>query len=255
MRTTVNSRKVPRFSPTRPQKRLHVLLASDKSPFTNAISLAFEQEGFEVLQSKPGANRVEAFFQSSADVVILDFDTLDEQNLQELRLLRSMTRAPLVVTVQPDESMISYLLDIGADDCIKKPISPRELTSRVKAILRRMRWTTTLPDQAVVQVDHRLQIDFNRCEAIVEGKRIRLSAIEQLMLHLLMQNAGWTVPHIKLLRFIWGHEEMAFAHYVRLYINYLRGKIEKDTSDPQYIISERGYGYRFVDFQENAEQK
>jgi two-component system KDP operon response regulator KdpE len=230
-------------------QKLRVLSIINNFTLATSLRLTFEQEGFEVVQSEKDGDLVEHFFEVNADAIILDYDTVDEDTVRRLEVLRTMTFAPLVVfTEQQDESVILYLFHLGADDCLRKPFGPRELASRVKALLRRIRWTTAIPGDAAVRVDDRLRVDFNRCEVISDGIHFRLSATEQRLLHLLMQNAGWSVPHSKLLRFVWGHEDLEYAHYVRLYVNYLRAKIEKDPSQPHYILSERGYCYRFIDF-------
>jgi two-component system KDP operon response regulator KdpE len=101
----------------------------------------------------------------------------------------------------------------------------------------------------VIEVDGRLKIDFDRREVWVEKKLVKLRPTEYRLLFHLVQNAGWVVPHEQLLAKVWGYEYRDETHYLRLYINYLRKKLEKDPSDPQYILTERGVGYRFIDYQ------
>ena len=118
----------------------------------------------------------------------------------------------------------------------------------MRAVLRRAETPTTSPDQAVLKIDDRLSVDFNRREVIVEGEHIKLRPTEYRLLYHLIENAGWTVPHEQLLAKVWGYEYRDETHYFRLYVNYLREKIEEDPSNPKYILTERGVGYRFVDF-------
>jgi two-component system KDP operon response regulator KdpE len=122
------------------------------------------------------------------------------------------------------------------------------LSSRIRAVLRRADRPSASPSQAVLKIDDRLSVDFNRHEVIVHGERIKLRPTEYLLLYHLIENAGWTVPHDQLLAKVWGYEYRDEAHYVRLYVNYLREKIEEDPSNPHYILTERGIGYRFIDF-------
>jgi two-component system KDP operon response regulator KdpE len=102
--------------------------------------------------------------------------------------------------------------------------------------------------EGVIEVDDRFKIDFNRREVRVDGKLIQLRPTEYRLLYHLVQNAGWVLSHEQLLMKVWGYEYQDEPHYVRLYINYLRKKIEKDPANPQYILTERGAGYRFVDY-------
>jgi two-component system KDP operon response regulator KdpE len=107
---------------------------------------------------------------------------------------------------------------------------------------------STSPDEAIMRVDDRLSVDFNQREVIVNGTRIKLRPTEYRLLYHLIENAGWTVPHDQLLAKVWGYEYRDEAHYVRLYVNYLREKIEEDAANPRYILTERGVGYRFINF-------
>ena len=122
------------------------------------------------------------------------------------------------------------------------------MASRIKAVLRRAEMPTS-SDESIIKVDDRFQIDFNHRQVVVDGEAIKLRPTEYRLLYHLVNNAGWTMPHETLLAKVWGHEYRDETHYLRLYITYLRHKIEEDPSDPQYILTERGVGYRFVDFE------
>jgi len=100
-----------------------------------------------------------------------------------------------------------------------------------------------------------LTIDFARREVIVEGERIQLRPTEYRLLYHLVNNAGWVVPHETLLQKVWGYEYRDETHYLRLYITYLRQKIEQDSAHPQYILTERGIGYRFVDYKQEQRER
>jgi two-component system KDP operon response regulator KdpE len=174
---------------------------------------------------------------------------------ETLRLIREIWAVPVIMlTAKGDEDDRVRGLELGADDYITKPFSPRELVSRVRAVLRR----TEAPAPSAhepIQVDDRLKIDFDRREVWVEGKLVQLRPTEYRLLYHLVQNAGWVVPHDQLLAKVWGYEYRDETHYLRLYVNYLRQKLEADPANPRYILTERGVGYRFVDFRRRAAEE
>jgi two-component system KDP operon response regulator KdpE len=154
-----------------------------------------------------------------------------------------------MLTVRDEEEDKVRGLELGADDYVTKPFSIRELASRVKALLRRVEGPAS-PEEPILQIDDRLSIDFNKREVIVEGERISLRPTEYRVLYHLVENAGWVVPHETLLSKVWGPEYRDERSYLRLYISYLRKKIEPDPSNPRYILTEMESGYRFVDFRQ-----
>jgi two-component system KDP operon response regulator KdpE len=138
-------------------------------------------------------------------------------------------------------------LELGADDYVTKPFSPRELVSRVRAVLRRTEMANPV-SKDLIEVDEHLKIDFGRREVWLDGKLVKLRPTEYRLLYHLVQNAGWVLTYDQVLSKVWGYEYRDEPHYVRLYINYLRQKLEEDPTNPKYILTERGVGYRFVDF-------
>jgi two-component system KDP operon response regulator KdpE len=127
------------------------------------------------------------------------------------------------------------------------------LVSRIRAVLRR---TESFKEDQIdlIKVDDRLTIDFSRREVWVEDKKVDLRPTEYRLLYHLVKNAGWVNTHEQLLSKVWGFEYQDEPHYVRLYVNYLRKKLEKDPSNPRYILTERGVGYRFVDYRREQEK-
>ena len=111
------------------------------------------------------------------------------------------------------------------------------------------------PIHEKIEVDERFSIDFDLREIFVDGALVQLRPTEFKLLFHLVQNAGWVVPHDQLLAKVWCYEYREETHYLRLYINYLRQKLELDPSNPRYILTERGVGYRFVDFRRKQPPK
>jgi len=213
-----------------------------------------ELEGYQVLEARNGLEALEQVRQHLPDLIIMDVMMPEMDGFESLRLLREISTVPIILlTVKSDEEDRIHGLELGADDYVTKPFSPRELNSRVNAVLRRAEWPSIQP-RTVLRIDEHLSVDFNRHQVIVKGERIDLRPTEYRLLSHLIQNAGWVVPHDTLLAKVWGYEYRDETHYLRLYINYLRKKIEEDLTNPKYILTERGVGYRFMDFQNRTEE-
>jgi two-component system KDP operon response regulator KdpE len=224
-----------------------ILVVDDEPRMIGFIRMNLELENHHVIEASNGLQALDAIRTQLPDLVLLDVMMPELDGFETLRMLREFSDIPVIMlTAKGEESDKVTGLELGADDYITKPFGTRELTSRIKAIFRRLEKPSI--DEVVLKIDERLSVDFNRREAIVAGERIKLRPTEYRLLYHLIRNAGWTVPHDQLLQKVWGYEYRDEAHYVRLYVNYLREKIEEDPSDPRYIITERGVGYRFVDF-------
>lgn len=212
------------------------------------IRMNLELEGYTVFEAADGVRALQQVRDALPDLVILDVMMPELDGFETLRALREFSSVPVIMlTARGEEDDRVRGLELGADDYVTKPFSPRELVSRVKAVLRR----TEAPapaEKGPVQIDDRLQIDFDRREVYVDRKLVKLRPTEFRLLYHLVSNAGWVVPHDQLLAKVWGYEYRDETHYLRLYINYLRQKLEADPAHPRYILTERGVGYRFVDF-------
>ncbi len=232
-----------------PREGKRILVVDDEPRMIGFIRMNLELEGHQVIEARDGLQALEAIRTKLPDLVLLDVMMPDLDGFETLRMLREFSNIPVIMlTAKGEENDKVYGLELGADDYITKPFGPRELSSRIKAVLRRAEMPSASPEQAVLRIDDRLQVDFNRREVIVDGEHIKLRPTEYRLLYHLIENAGWTVPHNQLLAKVWGYEYRDEAHYVRLYVNYLREKIEEDPANPRYILTERGVGYRFVDF-------
>lgn len=230
-----------------------ILVVDDEPRMINFIRMNLEIEGHQVVAAQNGLEALDAVRTKLPDIILLDIMMPELDGFETLRMLREFSDIPVIMlTAKGEENDKVYGLELGADDYVTKPFGPRELSSRIKAVLRRFESSRSSPDQAVLQIDDRLSVDFNRHEVIINGERKKLRATEYRLLYHLVENAGWTVPHDQLLAKVWGYEYRDEAHYVRLYVNYLRDKIEEDSSNPKYIITERGVGYRFINFRDEG---
>lgn len=231
-----------------------ILVVDDEKRMVRFIRLNLEQDGFKVIQAFNGTEALEQVRKNLPDLVLLDVMMPDIDGFEVLKKIRQASTVPVIMlTAKGEEEDRIRGLELGADDYITKPFSPREMVSRVKAVLRRTE-DFSVDTSKVIEVDDWLKMDFNRRKIWVGGELVQLRPTEYRLLYHLVQNAGWVVTHDQLLTKVWGYEYRDEPHYVRLYINYLRKKIEKDPSNPEYILTERGVGYRFIDYREK-EQK
>lgn len=225
-----------------------ILVVDDEERMVRFIRLNLEYDGFRVIEAFNGTQAINKVRASLPDLILLDIMMPDIDGFEVLRTIREVSTVPVIMlTAKGEEDDRVRGLELGADDYITKPFSPRELVSRVRAVLRRTE-SSTVSTHEIIQVDERLKLDFDRREIWVNGELVQLRPTEYRLLYHLVQNAGWVISHDQLLAKVWGYEYQDEPHYVRLYINYLRKKLEEDPANPKYILTERGVGYRFVDF-------
>jgi len=228
--------------------RRKILVVDDEERMVRFIRMNLEHDGFLVSEAFNGKQAIQKMRDATPDLLLLDVMMPDVDGFEVLETIREISNVPVIMlTAKGEEDDRVRGLELGADDYVTKPFSPRELVSRVKAVLRRTEGATGSM-HGLIEVDERLKIDFDRREIWLEGKLVKLRPTEYRLLYHLVQNAGWVVSHDQLLQKVWGYEYRDEPHYVRLYINYLRQKLEKDSAAPMYILTERGVGYRFVDF-------
>ncbi len=228
-----------------------VLVVDDEPRMTRFIRMNLELEGYRVIEAYNGLQALDKVRTNLPALVILDAMMPELDGFETLEILRETSSIPVIMlTVRADEEDKVRGLELGADDYVTKPFSTRELVSRVKAVLRRTQ-SPMAQAQGILRIDDHLSVDLDSQHVIVEGQRIKLRPTEFRLLYHLIENAGWIVPHETLLAKVWGHEYREEIHYLRLYVTYLRKKIEPDPSHPRYIFTERGVGYRFVDFRKD----
>ncbi len=234
------------------EPRHRILVVDDEPRMIRFIQMNLELEGYQVSQASNGFEALNKVRDELPDLIILDVMMPDMDGFETLRLLREISAVPVIMlTVKADEEDKVRGLELGADDYITKPFSPKELSSRVKAVLRRAEMPAPV-EKSAIKIDDYLQIDFDRRLVIAGGKEIKLRPTEYRLLYHLVNNAGRIMTHEQLLSKAWGYEYREESHYLRLYITYLRQKIEPDPANPHYILTERGVGYRFVDFKEQG---
>lgn len=225
-----------------------ILVVDDEERMARFIRLNLEHDGFQVIEAFKGMQAVGLLRDKMPDAVILDVMLPDIDGFEVLQLIREVSTVPVImVTAKGEEEDRVKGLELGADDYVTKPFSPRELVSRVRAVLRRVEQASNT-GEGTIEVDDHLKIDFGRREIRLDGELVKLRPTEYRLLYHLVMNAGWVLTYDQILSKVWGYEYRDEPHYVRLYVNYLRQKLEKDPANPVYILTERGVGYRFVDY-------
>jgi DNA-binding response OmpR family regulator len=221
-----------------------ILLIDDSPDLLRIVQLCLERESFEVYTAQNGKEGLQRTYSTQPDLVILDVMMPGMDGWDVLSRLREMSEVPVIMlTAKGREVDIVRGLGLGADDYITKPFGTGELVARVRALLRRNKMPVA---QRVTRYqDNGLSIDLERHEVRVRGVPVDLTPTEFRLLSVLVQNAGKVVPHHTLLTQVWGEEYASEVHYLKLYIRYLRQKIEESASNPRYILTEWGVGYRF----------
>ena len=224
------------------------ILIADDSPTNLKLISGILMNRYDTIYAKNGPCCLNSAIDDKPDLILLDVMMPDIDGFEVLQLIRETSSLPVIMlTAKGEEDDRVKGLELGADDYVTKPFSPRELVSRVRAVLRRTEAASS-GEGGAINVDDHLKIDFGRREVRLDGELVKLRPTEYRLLYHLVQNAGWVLTYDQILAKVWGYEYRDEPHYVRLYVNYLRQKLEKDPANPVYILTERGVGYRFVDF-------
>lgn len=228
-----------------------LLLIEDDAVLSQTLQLVLTQKGFQVEVAHDGKSGLKKAYASSPDLVILDIMLPDMSGWEVCTRFREMSDVPIIMlTAMGKADDVVKGLDMGADDYLIKPVTTEELSARIRAVIRRVYGLNGKSDHnnerhQIYSYDH-LTIDFFRREVSVDGQRVELTPIEYRLLSVLIRHQGRLLPHSFLLSQVWGNEYSQDIDYLRLYISYLRRKIEKDPANPSLIHSEWGVGYRFA---------
>jgi DNA-binding response OmpR family regulator len=220
-----------------------VLIVEDDPQFSYLLATLL-QDQYQLLFAADGLEAIRTVEEQQPDLVILDLIMPRLDGWDTCRLIRKFSHVPiLILSCRTGEQDRVQGLEIGADDYMTKPVSARELTARIHAILRR--GDKPIVVEQIIDVDDRLRIDHTRQDAFVCGQPVKLSAKEYKLLSCLLDNARFVCTHRSLLIQVWGWEYADQSEYLKVYVHHLRKKIEADPQRPRYIHTERGKGYRF----------
>lgn len=223
-----------------------ILVIDDNDRDRRLLRDALEHRGYAVEEATDGAEGLKALFASRPDVVVLDVIMPNMDGWAVCQRIREITDVPviMVTSLNRDEEVVKGL-ELGADDFVSKPVSPRQLIARVRAVLRRAR-SPAATEEAFTYDDGVLLIDVAQHLVRLEGQPVELSPTEFRLLIALAEAPGRVHPYTDLLSRVWGSEYVDDIDFLRVYIWRLRKKLEKDPDNPSRILTERGFGYRFA---------
>jgi two-component system response regulator RegX3 len=203
------------------------------------------KEGFEVSVAPTGTSALTQFDRTGADIVLLDLMLPEMSGTEVCRQLRQRSAVPIIMVTARDSEIDKVVgLEIGADDYVTKPYSPRELVARIRAVLRRQgaeAAEVTTPTLAAGPV----RMDVERHVVTVEGASVQLPLKEFELLELLLRNAGRVLTRGQLIDRVWGADYVGDTKTLDVHVKRLRSKVEPEPSAPRYIVTVRGLGYKF----------
>lgn len=219
-----------------------ILTVEDDERIRTAVRLALEDEGWEVLEARSGEEALEVFKRNSPDVVLIDIMLPGIDGFEVCRSVRRNSDVPVVmVTARDDTHDVVAGLEAGADDYLTKPFAPKELSARIRALLRRVR--TTTPASSEMQFGD-LEIMPDQGVVTLSGEEIHLTKTEFRLLVELASSPGRVFSREVLLERVWGYGYFGDGRLVDVHIRRLRTKIEPDPAKPRYVMTVRGLGYK-----------
>jgi DNA-binding response OmpR family regulator len=227
---------------------VRLLLVDDDPEIRTSVRVGFELQwrDLEFSEAGTGADALRLVEEGRPDLVLLDVGLPDMDGLAVLREIRAFSTVPVIMLTARDEPIDTVRgLEAGADDYVSKPFDHLELMARVRAVLRRLDLKAPASGGDTYR-NGPLEIDAGAREVRVEGRRIALTATEWRVLELLVANAGWVVPHARIVGRVWGRDEPGDLDSLRVFVRRLRAKLGDDASAPRYIETVRGLGYRLL---------
>jgi len=220
---------------------MKILIVDDDLELLSLISYALRQAGYITVEANDGAAGLEMFEKESPALVILDVNLPRLSGLEVCRKIRDAGETPvMMLTVRGAEEDQVQALDLGADDYLTKPFSPRTLLARVRALLRR----SGSAERPAPLVAGAFALDLEQqAVSVAGGGAVRLTRLELRLLQLLLANAGHTLPSERLLRHVWGTRASDDRQLLKQLVHRLRQKIEADAADPHYLVTVSGVGY------------
>lgn len=220
-----------------------ILAVDDEPRVLKLLKANLESSGYKVLTAADGEEAVDLVERHLPNLVILDLMLPKMDGYAACRRIREFSSVPIIMlTARSAQVDLIHGFEVGADDYLTKPFSVTELLMRVQAVLRRSKW----PEEIVSRHGFKtgpIEIDFAQHRVTVDGEHVKLTPTEYRLLTYLASNANRVILHRELLRAVWGPEYGEETEYLRVYMRYLRQKLEPEPSDPRYLLTQPGAGY------------
>jgi len=222
-----------------------VLLIEDERQMRRFLRVTLQSEKYGVLEAETANDGLSQAATRNPDIVLLDLGLPDMDGLEVIEKLREWSTVPvIVISAREQEGDKIKALDRGADDYLTKPFGAGELLARIRVALRHAAPKSNDQGEAVF-VAEELKIDFLKRQVYCGTREIHLTPIEYRLLTVLVKNAGRVMTHRQILKEVWGPPYVEQTHYLRVFMNQLRKKIETDSARPHFLLNEPGIGYRF----------
>lgn len=222
-------------------KKNVILIIDDESQIRRILRITLESTEYKVIEAENGKDGTIQAATTRPNLIILDLGLPDEDGFSVLSEIRTWSSVPIIIlSVKNSEEDIVRALDLGADDYITKPFNSSELLARIRANIRR---TQTVENESLI-INGELKIDFVKRVVYKKNNELKLTNTEYLLLFLLFKNIGKVLTHNYVLKEVWGPSHTEDSQYLRVFIGQIRKKIEDNASQPKYIVTESGVGYR-----------
>ncbi|MDQ3416614.1 MAG: response regulator transcription factor [Actinomycetota bacterium] len=222
-----------------------VLVVEDEESYSDALSYVLRKEGFDVAVAATGPEALAEFDRAGADIVLLDLMLPGLPGTEVCRQLRQVSMVPVIMVTAKDGEVDTVVgLELGADDYVTKPYSPRELVARIRAVLRRLHEPAVGLAPAALEVGP-VRMDVDRHVVSVDGADVRLPLKEFELLEMLLRNSGRVLTRGQLIDRVWGADYVGDTKTLDVHVKRLRAKIEPDPATPKYLVTVRGLGYKY----------
>ena len=228
------------------EDNIMVLIVEDDKYIMSLTTIYLKDEGYKTVAAITGKEAVALFYSNNPDIILLDLGLPDMDGMEVIKKIREKSNAPIiVVSAREEESEKIIALDLGADDYMTKPFHMGELLARIRVSQRKLT-SIVNPDNVETFTSDYLMVDYTKGLVFVDSEEIHLTPMEYKLLKLLIANRGKVLTHNYILNQIWGYAETNDAKSLRVFMASLRRKIERDTANPRFILTQVGIGYRFV---------